>query len=161
MDLKPLSRLVPRATKSLIGKKQGKAEQATIARLVMHWADIIGPEMADKSVPAGIFWRKAEEQSHGTLQVETTSANAARLAHQEAMVAARANRIFGYTEDGPRRITRLQIIHAGERLKPKKKAPRAKGLLTREDMNITGAVADPVLKERLEALASAMGRKPD
>ncbi len=158
MDLKPLSRLVPRATKTLIGKKP---DQATIARLVMHWADIIGPEMADKSVPAGIYWRKAGEESHGTLQIETSSAHAVRLAHQEAMVAARANRIFGYSEDGPRKITRLQVIHSGEKARPKRKAPPRQGVLTPEDMRLPGAVADPVLRERLEALASAMGKKPD
>lgn len=150
-----IAKLVPRAGKAIMGKDRSKA-RLSIARLIDGWADIIAPEDPLIVRPIRVGWKKPAKDSEireGILYVAAPSALAPKLTFQEAIIIGRVNRLFGMPDNAC--IHKMVLSH--DRLAaPLKKNYRPKLPVSADAQASVDAVADPVLRERLAGLASAM-----
>ena len=94
-----LSQLVPRITKKALGR-QG----AAIAGLITKWPDIVGPTIAQASVPRKLSFPRGE-RGGGTLKIAIAGSLAIELQHLEPQVLERINGFFGYAA-----VKRLHLI---------------------------------------------------
>ena len=104
MALKLISDAVPKVTSKTFSRKY-----IALGRIVTHWEDIIGKEIADKAQPVKIHYRKAKDKqkkAEATLEVAVTSADAALLHYQKDVILERINQIFG-----DRWVTDLKFSH--------------------------------------------------
>lgn len=128
-----------------------------IGRIVNHWAEIVGPKLADKAQPVKIHYRKARtknQQSTAILEIAAASADATLLHYQTDLILERINQIFG-----DRWITQIKFVTAPES-KPKRIRKRAKRPLTptqKKDLSmVTHDVADLEIRQKLEHLGTAI-----
>lgn len=136
-----------------LGASNGGKNAATIIRLMTHWPEIIGAELADKASPRKIISRKQKNRVTGeteqitVLKITAEGAYGTTIAMREAVIVDRLNRLFG--TDMFRAIT---IEHGA--VIPKTKTPRpAPQAPCRIDLP---DIDDPVLKNRLESLGQAV-----
>lgn len=148
-----IARVVPRISKKLLGKHKSSA-RISMARLLDGWEDLIAPEDPMQVRPIRFGWKKTDTGSEGTLYLTAPSALATKLKFQEAVIVGRINRLFGLPENG--KVARISVTHGAQTAIPVK--PRKKQIKPpSEDMQKTlEAIEDPVLRERLAGLASAM-----
>ncbi|MEX0591176.1 MAG: DciA family protein [Xanthobacteraceae bacterium] len=89
---KPLADLVSSALQSAFAR-QGFAA----VDIVVHWEDIVGPELAGRTEPVRLVWpRRDDPLSTGTLTVRVEGAYAIELQHLTPVVIERVNRYFGW-----------------------------------------------------------------
>lgn len=103
-DLRPLSASVSQLTSATFSKKF-----VALGRILSNWNDIIGPEMAVKTQPVKIIYRKPKdknEKPQATLEIAATSADATLLHYQKGLILERINQIFGDSW-----ITSLKFMH--------------------------------------------------
>ncbi|PWE32631.1 DUF721 domain-containing protein [Maritimibacter sp. 55A14] len=135
------------------GEKRGFA----VARLLTHWADIVGAETARIAHPVKIGYGR---QGFGaTLTVLTTGANAPMLQAEEPKIRARVNACYGYnaisririTQTAPEGFAEAQAAFAGA---TPAAAPAAPSPQIRQAAHETAeGVHDEGLRSALEALA--------
>jgi hypothetical protein len=89
---------LPRITRKTLGRR-GLAEGS----LVTDWATVVGPLIAERSLPLRLKFAGAE-RSDGTLHVRVSGALALELQHLEPQVLERINGYFGYRAVGRLRI---------------------------------------------------------
>lgn len=160
-SLRLLSDTVPKVTGKLFARKY-----IALGRIVTHWPDIIGADMAARAQPMKIHYRKApadkeakegketkKAKSTATLEIGATSADCAVLQMQKGVILERINQVFGDAW-----VTDLKFIHVA----PDKKAPRKprKQPLNDEEQKYLAEmleeVADPDIKQRLDRLGKAI-----
>lgn len=143
---KPLAAIVPGLAANAM-KRRGLA----FGPLLTDWADIVGVSLADRAVPLKLVFPPGRRDG-AVLHLRVTSAAALELQHATAQVLERINRFFGYGA-----VVRLKFVHGPVRLPRRPRAgamadPARLHALTRR----LDSVEDPVLKEALAGLASAM-----
>jgi hypothetical protein len=156
-----IAKIVPRASKSIMGKDKSKA-RLSMARLIDQWEDIIAPEDPLIVRPVRVGWKRIgppeDKLSEGTLYIAAPSALAPKLTFQEAIIVGRVNRLFGLPSNGC--IKRMALSH--DKLSaPLKKNYRAKIPVSAATQARLDTVQDPVLKDRLSGLAAAMASESD
>ena len=127
-----------------------------LGRLVTHWGDIVGKDLADRAQPVNIHYRKIpnSKKAEATLEIAASSAEATLLHYRKELILERINQIFA-----ERLVTALRFVPmaANEiRAKPRaiKRPVSPKDRL--ELSNILEKIDDLELKERLERLGTSI-----
>ncbi len=133
-------------------EKRGFSE----TKLLTHWGDIVGAEIAGAAVPVKI--RHARGGGFGaTLVLLTTGGHAPLLEMQKDAIRAKVNACYGYNAVSKVQITQTAPVgfsegHVRFEVKPKAKpAPTPEILSAAHDA--ADPIQDPTLKEALERLA--------
>ncbi len=82
---------------TLVGKElRSPAEKRGFAetKLLTHWAEIVGPDVADMAVPVKVKYGRG---FGGTLMLLTTGAKAPMLEMQKEVIITRVNACYGYS----------------------------------------------------------------
>lgn len=152
MSLRLLSDAMPRVTGKVFSRKY-----IMLGRLVTHWCDIVGMDLADRAYPVQIHYRKTpnSKKAEATLEIATSSAEATLLHYRKELILERINQIFG-----ERLVTALRFVPlaANEpRFKPTSGRKRPVSPKDRSELsNILEIIDDPELKERLERLGTSI-----
>lgn len=148
------------AASSLLGsqiRKVGEARGFAVSRLLTHWAEIAGPEIAACARPVKIGYTKGGFGA--TLTLLTTGAAAPMVQMQLPRLRERVNACYGYNAIA--RITITQTAPTGfaegqasftPAPKPPPQDPDPKVVTTARA--VTGDVADEGLRAALERLAT-------
>ncbi|WP_072793521.1 DUF721 domain-containing protein [Cognatishimia maritima] len=138
-------------------RKAGESRGFAVTRVLTHWAEIVGQDIAAICKPVDI---KYGRQGFGaTLTLLTTGANAPMLEMQKEQLRQRVNAAYGYNA-----ITRMRITQtapsgfsegraqfgAQTKSAPKETSPE----VAREATQIAAPVHDEGLRDALEKLAS-------
>jgi hypothetical protein len=127
-----------------------------IGRIVTQWEDIVGSDMAAKSMPGKLKYRskKGSKKPEFALEIEVSSADATILSYRIDLILARLNQIFG---EGV--ITAIRFIPqtANSQL-PKTKKRKTPLSQEKKDYihDIVEEVEDPEMQERLKNLGIAI-----
>lgn len=154
-SLRLLSDAVPAVTGKLFARKY-----IALGRIVTHWPDIIGADMAGRAQPMKIHYRKAAGEKDGkkakakaTLEIGATSADCAILQMQKGVILERINQVFGEAW-----VADIKFTHVA----PEKAAPRKrrKQPINEEEQKYLAEmleeVTDPDIKQRLNGLGQAI-----
>lgn len=124
-------------------------------RLITHWPDIVGNELAQKSTPLKILYKKQKNRHTGNLdqimvlKIRCEGSFGTIIAMRQAIIIDRLNRLFG-TES----FSALSIEH-GPSLAAAQQNPSKRAQPTHYDIELPD-IDDPVLKSRLESLGQAV-----
>lgn len=146
---------MPRVTGKVFGRKY-----TMLGRLVSHWPDIVGADLADKAQPVKLRYRKVPGSKHpeAALDISATTAEATLLHYRKELILERINQIFG-----ERLVTAIRFVPmaSNEGARPTGTTPRkATRPITpqqREELSIIlDKIDDPALKQRLETLGTSI-----
>jgi hypothetical protein len=145
-------------------RQVGESRGFAVARLLTHWADIVGEETARVARPVKVSY--AREGFGATLTVLTTGAAAPMLQAEEPRLRERVNACYGYaaisrirfTQTAPTGFAEGRVSFAGPQARPAPAAP-APGTVRAAAETVEG-VDDTELRSALEALArNVLSRK--
>lgn len=148
---RPLESLVEEALEPTL-----KAKGFASAAIHLHWAEIVGPELAPWSEPVALRWPPrapdAQPSKEGaTLTVKVEGAFALDLQHRAPQVVERVNAFFGW-----RCVGRLAFKQGPVR-KGDAAPPRRRPALTAEASRRLDAVLAPVGEPGLKAALARLG----
>ena len=133
-------------------EKRGFAE----TKLLTHWAEIAGPDIADIAVPVRIKYGRG---FGGTLVLLTTGANAPMLQMQKQAIITRVNACYGYSAINDVQVTQTAPVGFAEgqvafnaRPKPATQKPDPEKL--KRATAPLSDIQDPGLRDALARLAS-------
>ena len=124
----------------------GEARGFAVARIVTHWAEIVGPDLAKHCTPVKIGYGK--DGMGATLTLLTTGAMAPILQMQLEDMKAKVNGVYGYNAISRLRLTQTAPTGFAEGQAQFTPAPKPKAV-----------PPDPALKA--QAQATAAGAKDD
>ena len=146
------------AASSLLGERirsAGEKRGFAVARLLTHWSDIAGEDLARVTRPVKVGYSR--EGFGATLTLLTTSAHAPRVQMQLPKLRGRVNACYGYAA-----ISRISLTqtapsgfsegHAEFGDAPRAEVPAADPALCREASAAAEGVQDDGLRAALEAL---------
>jgi hypothetical protein len=157
----PKKRRVTRTLAELVPGAMGDALAAqgfANGEILLRWADIAGPELAERSEPIRLAWpRGGKSEGQGrepaTLHVQVESAFALELQMQSGVIMERINRYFGWRCVG---ALKLKQGPAGRR----KPAAEPEKVLNPEDeariAKLTSGMEDERLAQALQRLGRAV-----
>lgn len=151
--LKPLSEKIPAIADRAFARKF-----VMLGRILTHWQDIVGDDLANKTQPVKLHYRKAKDGSKratASLDISASSADATMLHYRKDLILERLNQIFG-----DRWITAIRFVPAeaceqdfSAPFKPRKTLTEKEKLYLSE---VLETIEDPELKAKLESLGQAM-----
>ncbi len=154
--LRPLSEGVSALTSKTFSRKF-----VSLSRILSHWDDIMGPEMAGKTQPVKVRYRKpkdAKSNPQATLDIAVSSADSVALHYQVELILERINQVFG-----ERWITGLRFVHQPSNTDRPDDIPLPKRQLNKGEQerleSILLGVQDDNLRKQLEKLGQAVLRK--
>jgi hypothetical protein len=127
-----------------------------LGRIVTHWKELVGEDMAARSSPSRLQYYKpkqAGEKARATLEISASSADCSVLVYQKDVILQKLENFFG-----DRWVTDIRFIHA----EPKQIAPppRRTKILTEDEKKylsqVLEGVDDPDIKERLASLGQSI-----
>lgn len=132
-------------------EKRGFAE----TKLLTHWPEIAGPEIADMAVPVKVKYGRG---FGGTLVLLTTGAKAPLLEMSRETIITRVNACYGYsaikdvqiTQTAPTGFAEGQVAFGASRPKAKSAPDPARMETATKDLD---HISDPVLRDALRKLA--------
>lgn len=146
-----LSNAVPKVTGQVFNRKY-----VMLGRLVTHWQDIVGKDMALKAQPVKIRYIKPKTKAGkatATLEIAVSTADATLLHYKKDLILEKINQIFG-----DKWITAIRFVPQASNTENKLQ-PVKRPLTAREKQNlrkILDSVTDPEIKEKLENLGEAI-----
>ena len=148
--MRPLSEASAR-----IAGQNFKRKYVALGRIVSHWTDIVGAELACKAQPVKIHYRKYEKskQPQASLDIAVSSADATLLHYRKDLILERINQIFG-----ERWISAIRFINMpANQLAAKAFKKPEKPLSDDEKQSLQSLlenIVDHDIKARLESLGS-------
>lgn len=148
----PLSNILPSLVKKIGGVAETK-NTASLIRVLNHWPDIMGGDMASKSMPVKIYSKRQKDRHTGEqvqfscLRIKTEGSLSTTIAMREVIILDRLNRLFG-TDN----FKKLDIEHGF--IGARKQVPKKEEKID-FDIDVSDII-DPVLKSRLESLGQAV-----
>ena len=147
-----------RASQLLSGqiRKAGESRGFAVTRLLTHWPEIAGQDIADIARPVEVSYGRGGFGA--TLTLLTTGANAPMLEMQKEKLRERVNATYGYNAIARVRITQTHATgfadgQASFEHKPRKPAPSAPDpKITKAASEAARPVADDGLRAALETL---------
>ena len=135
-------------------RKAGEKRGFAVARLLTHWAEIVGEDMAGAARPVKVGYGKGGFGA--TLTVLTTGAQAPMLAMQKEKLRERVNACYGYaaiaritiTQTAPTGFAEGQVEFAPAPRKTTKPDPQTQAAAR----DAAAPVTDDTLRRALEAL---------
>lgn len=125
-----------------------------VARLLTHWAEIVGPDIAGAARPVEISYGRG---FGATLTVLTTGAQAPMIEMQKDRIRERVNSCYGYAAVQKVRITQTAATGFAEGqavFDPAPKSHPSSAPVTAEARQAARDVHDSALREALERLAA-------
>lgn len=126
-----------------------------LGRLVTRWPEIVGEELAMKTHPVKIHYRKkkGQEKAEASLDIAASTADATLLHYRKDLILQRLNLIFG---DGW--ISAIKFVPLASNA-PLPRPKRRKLLTAEEKARVAGSLAgvqDAEIQERLKSLGEAI-----
>ena len=139
----------------------GRSRGFAIARLLTHWAEVAGAEVASRARPVKVAYGRGKLGA--TLTLLTRGADAPLVQMQSARIVERVNAAYGYaairairlTQTAPDGFAEPQATIEPPNLAPLSDATRAKL------RGMADGVTDPKLREALESLAVNVMRRQE
>jgi len=95
--MRPVSAAAARVTAKVCSRKF-----IALGRVLRHWPDIVGPELASKAQPVRLTFRRTRDKKPAaTLYIAARPAQASLLHYQTGLILERINRVF--SPPAPRR----------------------------------------------------------
>ncbi|SEV90495.1 hypothetical protein SAMN05444851_0226 [Aliiroseovarius sediminilitoris] len=136
-------------------RKTGEARGFAVTRVLTHWAEIVGEDIAAIAKPVEVSY--ARGGMGATLTVLTTGAQAPMLEMQKEQLREKVNAVYGYNAIARVRITQTAPTGFSEgqaQFTPApKKAPVIDETTCTRAAEVTEDVTDAGLREALETLA--------
>ena len=145
--------MMPSLLRSIGGAHTKSNAHTSIIRIITHWHDIVGMDLALSSKPLKVIYKKQKNRQTGdldtvmSLKIKAEGALGTVIAMRQAIIIDRLNRLCGTDkfislsiEDGT--VSRMETI----------KKPKPTQIYTLDLPDID----DPVLKSRLESLGQAV-----
>jgi len=136
-------------------RRAGESRGFAVSRLLTHWAEIAGPEIAAIARPANVSYGRGGFGA--TLTVLTTGPQAPMLEMQKDRLREKVNAVYGYNAIARVRITQTapEGFHEGQALfspalKPPAPAPDPE--IARKAAKAVDPVSDTDLRAALERL---------
>jgi hypothetical protein len=139
-------------------RKAGEKRGFAVARLLTHWAEIVGEDMARAARPVKVSYGRGGFGA--TLTVLTTGAQAPVLAMQKEQMRERVNACYGYA--AIQRITITQTAPTGfaegqvEFTPAPKPAAKPTPHIQAAARDVAAPVADDTLRHALESLGESV-----
>lgn len=152
MSLRLLSDAIPRVTGKVFSKKY-----IMLGRLVTHWPDIVGKDLADKAQPVKIRYRKVpgSDRAEATLDIAASTSDSTLLHYRVGLILERINQIFGEQV-----VTHIRFVPITANEKPQSRPRFLKKPISAKEKadlaNILEQIDDPELKQRLETLGTSI-----
>jgi len=152
--MRPLSESAARVSGKCFERKY-----IALGRIVKHWPEIVGNNLADKAAPVKIHFRKSlkGKPAQNSLDIAVDSANATALHYQKGLILERINQLFGENH-----ITAIRFVHIpvnNTRPPPSKAVP---SLTSSEKKLLSEAVSritDNEIQNRLLSLGEAITKR--
>lgn len=150
--LKPLSERIPAIAGQALSRKF-----VMLGRILTYWEDIVGKDLAYKTQPVKLQYRKPKygEKPTATLSIATSSAHATMLHYRKDLILERINQIFG-----ERFVTAVKFVPNETAEQDYQKPVKPRKILTENDKiylsEVLDGITDPELKARLEIMGQAM-----
>lgn len=150
--LKPLSEKIPAIAGQAFSRKF-----VMLGRILTYWDDIVGKDLASKTQPVKLQYRKPKdgEKATATLSIATSSADATMLHYRKDLILERINQIFG-----ERFVTAVRFVPNETAEQDFRKLEKSRKILTETDKTYLSGVLETIedseLKARLESLGKAM-----
>lgn len=145
--MRSLAATLPKVARKVLGR-HGLAEGG----LITDWPDIVGPAIAERSLPLRLAFAGGERRN-GTLLVRVSGPLALELQHLEPQILERLNGYFGYAA-----VARLKIqqgpVPAAARPRPAR--PVETGADDGALAGLTAGIEDEPLRKALQGLARAL-----
>lgn len=157
-DLRPISHSVATLAKETFARKF-----VSLGRILTHWNDIVGPELAGRAQPVKLHYRKpksAQDKPQASLDIAVSSADASLLHYQKDLILERLNHVFG-----ERWITSIRFVHtvANTQDDDLRINPLAGISLTPEQeialQDVISGVTDEDIRNKLEKLGQGVLKK--
>ncbi|WP_299349511.1 DciA family protein [uncultured Shimia sp.] len=138
-------------------RKAGESRGFAQSRVLTHWAEIVGDEMARICQPVDVSYGR--QGLGATLTVLTTGAQAPMLEMQKEKLRARVNAVYGYNAIARLRITQTAATGFAEGQaifghKPKTRDTASSPEIKAEAARVAQSAHDPELRQALERLAA-------
>jgi hypothetical protein len=132
------------------------------ARLIEHWREIVGDELAESTSPSKIMIAEhhagnRNRHQHGTLHIRLPRGLAMEMQYRVHQITERVNHFFGYEA-----ISRIVLEHDTRQPKPIKTKQIAGDLSDQDHVKIDAMVAgitDPELRAATQSLAEAVAKR--
>lgn len=144
-------------------RQAGESRGFAVARLLTHWAEVVGDEVAAMARPVKVGYGR--EGFGATLTLLTTGAAAPVLQMQLPKIRDKVNACYGYnaisrvaiTQTAPVGFAEGQIAFAPA---PRRAPPAPDPAIRREAAALSGEVRDETLRQALEALGEKVLSRP-
>lgn len=136
-------------------RKAGEKRGFFVTRMLTHWAEIVGPEIAARCQPVSVQIPRQENATGATLVVLARGANGPMLQMQIPRILERINAAYGYRAVAKVRITQTAggLLHAPP--PPPPEPPRPPGPQACATARAAAqTVTDPALRAALAALGA-------
>jgi hypothetical protein len=140
----------------------GEARGFAVARLLTHWAEVVGEDLARKTRPVKISYGKGAMGATLTVLVKATEAPMIQMALPQ--LKDRVNAVYGYAAVNHIHLTQTAATGFAEgqaEFTPAPKAaPRLDPAIAAQAQVVAEGVADPGLRTALEQLAQNILTRP-
>ena len=140
----------------------GETRGFAVARLLTHWTEVVGEDMARKTRPVKIGYGKGGMGATLTLLVKASEAPMVQMALPQ--LKDRVNAVYGYAAVHHIHLTQTAATGFAEgqaEFTPARKAPKTPDpATTAKAQAVAGGVTDPSLRSALEQLAQNILTRP-
>jgi hypothetical protein len=146
------ARLRPKPLHELVGKtiadlfaRQGFASTG----IITHWAEIVGPEIADHAEPIRMVWPRRvheDDPEPASLVLRVEGPVALEIQHLSGVIIEKVNRFFGWRAVGRIQIRQAPLARRNKKALPQSPDPAvvarlAAGMANIKDEDLRGALA--------------------
>ncbi len=138
----------------------GEARGFAVTRLLTHWAEIVGEDLARTTQPVKVGYTR--EGLGATLTILTQGASAPMVEMQKDRIRQRVNACYGYNAISRVMLTQTSgaaVMGFAEAATPFE-GPRRDPALAARAAETAAGVTDPSLREALETLAGHILSRP-
>ncbi|WP_435256926.1 DUF721 domain-containing protein [Thioclava sp. FR2] len=136
-------------------RRAGETRGFAVARLLTHWAEVVGEDLARTTVPVKVGYGR--EGLGATLTILTTGAQAPMIEMQKDRLREKVNAVYGYNAISRIHITQTAPTGFAEgqvAFQPAPKVPKAPDpTILAKAAETAAPIQDPGLRSALEALA--------
>ncbi len=147
-------------------RSAGESRGFAVARLVTHWAEVVGEDLAATTRPVKVGY--VREGFGATLTLLVQGASAPMIEMQKERIRERVNAVYGYNAIARIHLTQTAATGFAEGQAGFSHAPKAptadpvrEAETAREAARRAEAIADPGLREALERLAKNILSRPE
>lgn len=142
-------------------RKAGESRGFAVAKVLTHWAEIAGPELAAKALPVKVSY--PAKTIGATLTLLTTGAEAPFVEMQKESLRARVNACYGYNAVTRIRLTQTAPTGFSEgrvSFAPRPEAPRTEPPPLPAARAAVADIRDPGLRDALERMGRSILAAP-